>query len=197
MATKKTRNRMYEPWGYREQNKLDSNVAGQWYSDIYFADVKYKSDKNKIYFYNEFGEEVGTIDVNEFKYPIPSIDSTSFDPSTNILTITFKNGNVVDINIEGVVNHIQGAIDDETNRATTAEENILNLVEQAIDNELILQQALNEVKDAAFANIEYEWKEDEKKMALNLYNMNNELKDSADMFDTNEIGDILLEAGDF
>lgn len=41
-----------------------------------------------MYFYNEEGEEVGVVDVNEF--PIPAVKDTSYDPSTEILTITVE-----------------------------------------------------------------------------------------------------------
>lgn len=196
MATKKVFNRMYEPWGYRDQDKyLKRCGGGCCESNDCFVDVKYRSNKNKMYFYNEEGEEVGVVDVNEF--PVPAVKDTSYDPSTEILTINFLNGTKLEINLDVLVNGVNKLVEDETNRATTVENTLLNLIEQAIDNQVVMQETINELKDGSFANVEYEWKQDEKKMSLNFYNSDNELKDSADLFETDENGDILFNAGDF
>lgn len=141
MAAKKVFNRMYEPWGYRDQNKLENE---EWIGDSsdFFVDAEYRSARNEICFYNEEGDEVCSIDVNEF--PIPSIESTNYDPSTEILTISFKNGTNLEVNLETFVDSVNKLVEDETNRATRAEGVLLNLIERAIENQVAMQQSLND-----------------------------------------------------
>ena len=196
MTKKKVFNRMYEPWGYRDQDKYQKRTCeGCCESTDYFVDVEYKSTKNKIYFYNEDGDEVGSVDVSEF--PIPSVNSTSYDPSTEILTINFVNGTKLEINLDVLVNGVNKLVEDETNRATSVENTLLNLIEQAIDNQVVMQETINKIKADAFTDVDYAWNEGDNKMSLNFYNSNDELKDSADLFDTNEVGEILFDAGNF
>ena len=88
-------------------------------------------------------------------------------------------------------------VEDETNRATSVENTLLNLIEQAIDNQVVMQETINKIKADAFTDVDYAWNEGDNKMSLNFYNSNDELKDSADLFDTNEVGEILFDAGNF
>ena len=90
--------RMYEPWGYREEDHYSSN-AGQLTDDLekFFANVVYDSDDKHLHFYNKDNEEKVSIDVTEFSASI--IESTSYDPVTKILTIKFTNGDKIEINL--------------------------------------------------------------------------------------------------
>ena len=53
MALQRRKTRMYEPWGYRDQNYYESDVTGA-NADFskFFAKTEYVKDDNKIYFYN-------------------------------------------------------------------------------------------------------------------------------------------------
>ena len=63
----KRKTRMYEPWGYQDQNNyqgsetiLDNDL------EKFFAGVSYNKDDNKIHFTNKDGEETASLDVNDF-----------------------------------------------------------------------------------------------------------------------------------
>lgn len=96
MARRKTR--MYEPWGYREENNYqsDENII---INDLesFFADTSYNKDDNKIHFFNKDGEEKATIDVSEFVKSDSIIDKVEYNDG--ILKITFTNGDVITINL--------------------------------------------------------------------------------------------------
>ena len=97
MASKR-KTRMYEPWGYVDENNyLSSEIIME--NDLYefFADTKYVKDDNKIYFYNKDGDKVGELDVSEFVKSDSIIEKTEY--SDGILTITFTNGDVITIDL--------------------------------------------------------------------------------------------------
>jgi predicted nucleic acid-binding Zn-ribbon protein len=102
MALQKRRTRMYEPWGYREENEYQSS-AGRLGDDLekFFARAEYNKNDKLIHFYNKDDEEKGTIDVTEFASSV--IESVSYDTTTKILTIKFANGDVVNINIAELI----------------------------------------------------------------------------------------------
>lgn len=102
MEIKKRKTRMYEPWGYQEENNYQSDeniLIGD--LDSFFSDATYKSDDKKIHFFNRDGEEKVTIDVTEFSSSV--IESTSYDSTTKILTIVFSNGDVIEINLADLI----------------------------------------------------------------------------------------------
>ena len=102
MAIQKRRTRMYEPWGYREENDYQSS-AGMLGDDLekFFAKVAYDKNDQKIHFYNKDDEEKGTVDVTEFASSV--IEDVHYDSTTKILTIKFANGDVININIAELI----------------------------------------------------------------------------------------------
>ena len=97
MAIKK-KTRMYEPWGYQEQNNYQgAEIIHENDLDSFFADTKYVRDDNKIHFYNKDGEELVTLDVNEFIKSDSIIEKTEY--KDGILKIYFTNGDVVTIDL--------------------------------------------------------------------------------------------------
>ena len=94
----KRKTRMYEPWGYQDENNYQG--AGTILEndlESFFADVNYKKDDNKIHFQNKDGEEVASLDVNEFVKSDSIIDHTEY--KDGILSIYFTNGDVVTIDL--------------------------------------------------------------------------------------------------
>lgn len=94
----KRKTRMYEPWGYQEENNyqggetiLDNDL------ESFFAGTSYNKDDNKIYFTNKDGEVKATLDVNEFVKSDSIIEKTEY--SDGILKIYFTNGDVITINL--------------------------------------------------------------------------------------------------
>ena len=102
LQTRKRKTRMYEPWGYQEENNYESS-GGQLMEDLdkFFADAKYNKNDKKIHFYNQDGEEKANIDVSDFATSV--IDSVNYDSTTKILTIKFANGDVISINLADLI----------------------------------------------------------------------------------------------
>jgi len=136
----KKKTRMYEPWGYQEENNyqgaetiLDNEL------EEFFADAKYDKEKNKIIFSNKDGEEKATLDVSEFA---PS-GGTSYtfggglqenDGNVSVL-IDSSSENYIStsddgIKISGVDSAIADAVSAEEERAKTKE----NELDEKIDN---------------------------------------------------------------
>jgi hypothetical protein len=172
----------YEPWGYRvDVGYTSKKTAINATIEKFFTNVKYSKKDEKIHFYNLKGEEKGSINVNDFSSGV--IKGTSYDAATKILTIKYENGKSVSFNLTPIINSIVEKID----------ENISVLsgtVEEIINNEMALQSA-------AFSDSEYVWDEDNKKMVIRFYNTNSELKDTIELFDTNDEGEVMIEAGKF
>ncbi len=94
----KRKTRMYEPWGYQDENNYESSeIIHENDLASFFADVNYNKDDNKIHFQNKDGEEVGSLDVNEFVKSDSIIDHTEY--ADGILKIFFTNGDVITINL--------------------------------------------------------------------------------------------------
>ena len=94
----KRKTRMYEPWGYQEENNYQgAETIIENDLESFFADAKYNKDDNKIHFQNKDGEDVGSLDVNEFVKSDSIIDHTEY--SNGILKIYFTNGDVITIDL--------------------------------------------------------------------------------------------------
>ena len=94
----KRKTRMYEPYGYMDENNYESSeiIQDNEY-DSFFSDVNYKKDDNKIHFLNKDAKEVASLDVNEFVKSDSIIDHTEYNDG--ILKIYFTNGDIVTIDL--------------------------------------------------------------------------------------------------
>lgn len=173
----------YEPWGYREQGGYSEKDPVVVSVEKFFANVRYSKRDEKIHFYNIKGEEKGVINVKEF--PNDAIKSTSYDAGTKILTIKYESGNIVKLNLTTLINSIINSVLEKTQKDINT---LSGAVEEIINNEI-------DIREKTFSNTEYVWDEGSNKMVLKFYNLNNELKDTVEIFDTNEVGDILMGAG--
>lgn len=101
---KKTKTRMYDPWGYQEENNYDSS-ENQFEIELnaLFASAAYNDNDKKIHFFNNDGNEISgsSIDTSEFSSGV--IESASYDKETKILTIVFSNGGIVEINLADLI----------------------------------------------------------------------------------------------
>ena len=104
MALQKRKTRMYEPWGYRDQNYYESDVTGT-NADFskFFAKTEYVKDDNKIYFYNEHGTTKGVLDVNEFMKDDKIIEKAYYDHDSQSIIIKFTNGDVITVPVEDLL----------------------------------------------------------------------------------------------
>ena len=94
----KRKTRMYEPWGYREENNYQGNETIL-DNDLesFFAGTSYNKDDNKIYFTNKDGETKASLDVSEFVKSDSIIEKTEY--KDGILKIYFTNGDVITIDL--------------------------------------------------------------------------------------------------
>lgn len=98
MATKR-KTRMYEPWGYRDQDNYQSTesiIDNDFYK--FFAGVNYKREDNKIHFKNKDGEEVATLDVSEFIKSDQIVERAWYEDGK--IYIKFTNGDIVTIDVK-------------------------------------------------------------------------------------------------
>jgi len=101
---KKKKTRMYEPWGYQEENNYESS-ENQFEIELneLFASAAYNDNDKKIHFFNNDGLELSgsSIDTTEFASGV--IVSATYDKETKILTIVFSNGDVVKVNLADLI----------------------------------------------------------------------------------------------
>lgn len=97
----------YTPWGYQEENDYaSSKTLFEIELEKLFAGSKYNKDDKKIHFYNLEGKDLGnSIDTTEFSSGV--IEDASYDPTTKILTITFSNGDKVEINFADLIDETE------------------------------------------------------------------------------------------
>lgn len=95
----KRRTRMYEPWGYREENNYQSseNIREDDLSS-FFAGVEYKRSDNKIHFSNKNGEEVGSLNVNDFIKSDQIVEKAWYEDGK--IYVKFTNGDLITIDVK-------------------------------------------------------------------------------------------------
>ena len=100
----KTRTRMYDPWGYQEENNYESS-ENQFELELneLIASAAYNKDDKKIHFFNNDGLDLSgsSIDTSEFASGV--IESATYDKETKILTIVFSNGDIVEVNLADLI----------------------------------------------------------------------------------------------
>lgn len=95
----KRRTRMYEPWGYQDQNDYQgAGVILENDLDSFFAEVSYNKDDNKIHFANKDGEEKATLDVNEFVKSQVIVEKAWYENGN--IHIKFTNGDEIVVDVK-------------------------------------------------------------------------------------------------
>lgn len=99
---RKRKTRMYEPWGYRDENNYQSSDSiYENELDDFFASASYVKDDNKIHFANKNGEDVATLNVDDFVQQGQIIERVWYEDGK--LYIKFTNGDLVTIDIGGLI----------------------------------------------------------------------------------------------
>ena len=94
-----SRNRIDEPWGYRDQNNyLSREIIHERDLDSFFADVEYKRDDNKIHFANKDGVEVGSLNVDDFIKSDQIVEKAWYEDGK--IYIKFTNGDLITIDVK-------------------------------------------------------------------------------------------------
>ena len=159
---RKRKTRMYEPWGYRDENNYQGmGIILENDLDSFFAEVAYNKDDNMIHFSNKDGEEKATIDVSEFVKSDTIVERAWYEDGK--IYIKFTNGDVITIDVEELIDQNEFAdglqvnegvvsvlIDGESEDFLTVGENGVKLagVQDAIDAEKDRAIAAEEVLDA-------------------------------------------------
>ena len=95
----KRRTRMYEPWGYQDQNDYQgAGVILENDLDNFFAEVSYNKDDNKIHFANKDGEEKATLDVNEFVKSQVIVERAWYENGS--IHVKFTNGDEIVVDVK-------------------------------------------------------------------------------------------------
>jgi len=99
---RKRKTRMYEPWGYRDENNYQSSDSiYENELDDFFASASYVKDDNKIHFANKDGKDVATLNVDDFVQQGQIIEKVWYEDGK--LYIKFTNGDLVTIDIGGLI----------------------------------------------------------------------------------------------
>ena len=99
---KKRKTRMYEPWGYRDENNYQSaDIIKENDLDSFFAKVNYNKDDNKIHFSNRDGLEVGNLDVNEFIKSDQIVERAWYEDGK--IYVKFTNGDLITIDVKEIL----------------------------------------------------------------------------------------------
>jgi hypothetical protein len=98
----KRKTRMYEPWGYRDQDNYQSteSIIEDDFGE-FFADVNYKREDNKIHFKNKDGKEVANLDVNEFVKSDQIVERAWYENGN--IYIKFTNGDLITIDVKDIL----------------------------------------------------------------------------------------------
>lgn len=95
----KRKTRMYEPWGYRDENNYQgAEIIHENDLDSFFAGVEYKRSDNKIHFSNKDGEEVGSLNVNDFIKSDQIVEKAWYENGN--IYIKFTNGDLITIDVK-------------------------------------------------------------------------------------------------
>lgn len=98
MATQKKKTRMYEPWGYRDENNYQSTeIIHENDLDSFFSGVSYKREDNKIHFTNRDGFEVGSLNVNDFIKSDQIVEKAWYENGN--IYIKFTNGDQITVDV--------------------------------------------------------------------------------------------------
>lgn len=98
MATQKKKTRMYEPWGYRDENNYQSTeIIHENDLDSFFSGVSYKREDNKIHFTNRDGFEVGSLNVNDFIKSDLIVERAWYENGN--IYIKFTNGDQITVDV--------------------------------------------------------------------------------------------------
>ena len=104
MAVRKRKTRLYEPWGYMDENNYQSTeIIEENELEKVLASANYNEDDKKIHFFNLEGKELKNSAIDTSDFAGSAIESATYDKETKTLTIVFSNGDIVEINFEDIV----------------------------------------------------------------------------------------------
>ncbi len=98
----KRKTRMYEPWGYQDQNNYQSTqIIAENDLDGFFSGVSYKREDNKIHFTNKDGDEVGSLNVNDFIKSDQIVEKAWYEDGK--IYVKFTNGDLITVDVRELI----------------------------------------------------------------------------------------------
>lgn len=202
---KRRKTRMYEPWGYRDQN--DYQGVGDVITtemNQFAANAVYNPDDKNLHFLNDDGDEVFKVDVTQFSQSV--VERTWYDEATKTLHILFSNGDETVIDMSALADRndfLDGLVTEED---PSDSGNTFVKVKIADDSKDYLSVSLSGVsvtsgltgwEEHAFTNAELKWDENDQGFNIEYFNIKDNSKDIVKLFDTDENGNVLFSAGTF
>ena len=131
MALNKRKTRMYEPWGYREENEyqgsstiLDNDL------NSFFASAEYDKKDGCIHFKNKDGEEVGKLDTSDFSGGGGSgkeVDTITYDSETQTVVIKYKDGSTINVPVKIDKNEFKDGLSVTTTTSSGVKTNVIKV----------------------------------------------------------------------
>ena len=196
---RKRKTRMYEPWGYREQDAYLSEqgeIANNFEKVV--SKIIYNESTGSLEFYNIDGDLLSgdTIDVTKFSQA--HVDHTWFDQDTKIYYIYYTNGDVVELDMSDLID-----VSEAGDGLTADTEGRLAI---KLDDGLDTGEYLTVGPDGlgvtsaitnAFTDAELNWEADANGFNIDYFNSKTNKMDTVKLFDTDENGNVLFSAGQF
>ena len=103
--SEKRKTRLYEPWGYQEENDYESSVTILDNElDKFFTTVVYDKDNKQLVFANKEGESVETLDVTDFV--TDTVIEEAYYKDGKII-IKFTNGQIIEIDVKELIDETE------------------------------------------------------------------------------------------
>ena len=192
---KRRKTRMYEPWGYRDQNDyqgVGDVIATE--MNEFVSNVIYNESAGTLVFVNDEGEEKATIDVTKFAQS--HVDHTEFDKDTKIYYIYYTNGDVVELDMSDLID-----VSEAGDGLTADTEGKLAI---KLDDGLDTGEYLTVGPDGlgvtsaitnAFTDAELNWEADANGFNIDYFNSKTNKMDTVKLFDTDANGNVHIGPG--
>lgn len=192
---KRRKTRMYEPWGYRDQNDyqgVGDVIATE--MNQFISNVSYNSSAGTLVFTNDEGEEIVTVDVSQFA--AAHVTATTFDSDTKIYYIYYDNGDVVKLDMSDLIDVSEagdGLTADTEGRLAIKLDDGLDTSEYLIvgPDGLGVTSAITN----AFTDAELNWEADANGFNIDYFNSKTNKMDTVKLFDTDDRGNVHIGPG--
>ena len=192
---KRRKTRMYEPWGYRDQNDyqgVGDVIAGE--MNQFISNVSYNSSAGTLVFTNDDGKELVTVDVTKFAQA--RVDHTEYDPYTKTYYIYYTNGDVVELDFSELIDQFEagdGLTADTEGRLTIKLDDGLDTSEYLTvgPDGLGVTSAITN----AFTDAELNWEADANGFNIDYFNSKTNKMDTVKLFETDANGNVHIGPG--
>ena len=129
MALNKRKTRMYEPWGYREENEYQgsSTILDNDLNSL-FASAEYDKSDGCIHFKNKDGEEIGKLDTSDFSGGGgKEVDTITYDSETQTVVIKYNDGSTINVPVKIDKNEFKDGLSVTTTTSSGVKTNVIKV----------------------------------------------------------------------